>query len=329
MLALLRCGRSVARRRFLSCSSIVDIHAVIGSGVRPHLDLKELRRQQETAKRNIELRRVEADVDRVLALEKKRQHLTLGRQRLEQRRNVLSKDPCSSADDRREKARLINQDLVELRALEQSTKRELLREALPIPNWIYPDVPEGCAQNARELRRILEPKSFPFQARDHVELGEALDWFDFDSASACSGPRFVHLKNEAVFLELALLSWSMAELAKRGFRATAPPSMVHPHVLERCGFSSRGSSSSVYRVQNSDLCLSRTSKVPLAGTLYDRIISAKELPLRLAGVSACFRTESGAEQALQGIYRQHQFNEVEMFIACDPEDSERLHLDLL
>lgn len=133
----------------------------------------------------------------------------------------------------------------------------------------------------------------------------------------------------AVLLEMALMNWSMGELWKRGFFPVAPPVMMAPHIIERCGFQPRSASSGVYHVANSSLCLTGTSEVGLAALLLDRIMRHDELPLRLAGSSVCFRTEAGAGRAVAGIYRQHQFNKVEMFIACEPQKSAGLHQHML
>ena len=225
-------------------------------------------------------------------------------------------------------AREVKTELAHTKDLESRVKREMLREALRIPNWIHPDTPEGPESEARVLREIGVQREFSFTPRTHVELGRALDWFDFESSSASSGPRFSYLRNEAVFLEMALMQWSLKELCNRGFTAVAPPVMVHPHIVERCGFIPRGTSSSVYQIANSSLCLTGTSEVPLAATLLDRIVDETALPIQMVGVSPCYRTEAGAGAAVPGIYRQHQFNKVEMFVASDPEDSEAVHQQL-
>lgn len=196
----------------------------------------------------------------------------------------------------------------------------------PIPNFIHPEVPEGGEDAFRELRRVGEPAQFDFDARDHLELGSLLDLLDFEGGARVAGQKFYYLKNEAVLLELALHRYALDRLIAEGFTPFATPDVARPEIVDGLGYAPRGPETQIYSLANADLCLVGTAEITLGGLHAGRILDEADLPLLLAGVSHCFRTEAGSHgRESKGLYRVHQFSKVEMFAFTRPEDSEALH----
>ncbi|XP_021900587.1 serine--tRNA ligase, chloroplastic/mitochondrial isoform X2 [Carica papaya] len=209
-------------------------------------------------------------------------------------------------------------------------KDELQQEAQCMPNMTHPDVPVGGEDCSTIRKMVGSPREFNFPVKDHVQLGKELDLFDFDAAAEVSGSKFYYLKNEAVMLEMALINWSLSEAVKRGFTPLTTPEIVRSSVVEKCGFQPRGENTQVYSIVGSDQCLIGTAEIPVGGIHMDSIIAESSLPLKYAAVSHCFRTEAGAAgAATRGLYRVHQFSKVEMFILCQPEESESFHEELI
>ncbi len=206
-----------------------------------------------------------------------------------------------------------------------------LREAmLGIPNLVHPEVPAGGEEASRELRRVGKPREFDFRALDHVELGRRLDLLDFEGATRVAGTKFYYLKNEAVLLELALQRLAFDLLRAEGFTLFATPDLARPEIVDGIGFNPRGPETQIYSLTNAELCLIGTAEITLGGLYADALLEEGALPLKLAGVSHCFRTEAGAAgRESKGLYRVHQFTKVEMFAFTRPEDSEAMHEHLL
>ena len=174
------------------------------------------------------------------------------------------------------------------------------------------------------------PRRFDFETRDHLALAQDLDLVDFERAAKVSGQKFYYLKREAAMLEVGLQRFALDQLLPEGFVPVVTPDLARPAIIEGLGFSPRGEETQIYSVADHDLCLIGTSEITLGGMYADSILQEEELPLKLAGVSHCFRTEAGAAgRESKGLYRVHQFTKVEMFVFCRPEDSEAQHQELL
>ena len=211
-----------------------------------------------------------------------------------------------------------------------SAERELEAEARLIPNMAHPDAPVGKEDKDNlEVKRVGEPVKFSFESADHIKLGQDLDIIDFDSATKVSGTKFYYLKNEGVFLELGLTRFALDILQKRGFTPFITPDIAREEILEGIGFNPRGAESNVYTIEGEKSCLVGTAEITLGGYYSNTIIARDKLPLRMAGLSHCFRREAGAAgQFSKGLYRVHQFTKVEMFVYCLPEESDAFHQEL-
>src|SRR3712207_2882022 len=210
-------------------------------------------------------------------------------------------------------------------------EERLREEQLKIPNMTHPDAPIGQDESENvELRRWGEIPHFGFEPKDHVELGEALGIIDFDAGTKVAGSKFYFLRGDAVFLEFGLVRYAMDILVERGYQPTMTPDLARDEMLVGTGFIPRGPETQIYSVEDSDLSLIATAEITLAGSLADEIVAEEELPIRLAGLSHCFRTEAGSHgRASRGLYRVHQFTKVEMFAFTTPEQSEAMHKEML
>ena len=199
-----------------------------------------------------------------------------------------------------------------------------------LPNFIHPDVPDGGEDDARELRSFLEPTRFAFEPQDHLGVGEALDLFDFEAGARIAGQKWYYLKNEAVLLELALQRYSLDIALEAGFTPYVTPDVARPEVVAGLGYNPKGEETQIYSLGNADLCLIGTAEIPLGGLYADTVIPEADLPLRIAGISHCFRTEAGsAGRVSRGLYRVHQFTKTELFCITRPEDSDAMHEELV
>jgi seryl-tRNA synthetase len=246
---------------------------------------------------------------------------------LRERRNSIagSLKDASLADDARKslvtEGSALKKQLASLESREKSLTGEMNLHLSLLPNFSHPSAPKT------EAKLLSLEGSQPFEGglpswwKDHQQFGVEQGLLDFATASAVSGGKFVYLRGMAAKLEQALIAWSSAKLSQWGFELVYPPELVQSEFLQACGFQVRDASSHVYKMQGSpETCLIGTSEISLAATFYKKTLTSAELPLRLAGVSHCFRQEAGGRGAAnKGLYRLHQFSKVEMFIVCTPE----------
>ena len=216
-------------------------------------------------------------------------------------------------------------DRIKIREAELSASEARLHELLlDLPNIPLADVPEGGEDDSVMLREVGERTSFDFEPKDHVDLGVALDVIDIERAAKVSGARFAYLKGDLVLLELALVRYGLDIVMAKGFRPVLPPVLVREEAMYGTGFFPTDEQS-IYRTTDGE-CLVGTSEVPLAGLHMDEFLEAGALPLRYAGFSSCFRREAGAAgKDTRGILRLHQFDKLEMFSFCLPEQAEGEH----
>jgi seryl-tRNA synthetase len=201
---------------------------------------------------------------------------------------------------------------------------------LRLPNILHHSVPKGIDEN--DNITVFEWGKIPehdFPIKDHVTLGLNLDLMDFKRAAKVSGARFYYLKNEGVTIDFALMNFAIAEMREKGYTPIEPPFMMRKKSYE--GVTAFSDFYEVlYKIENEDLYLIATSEHPIAAMYMDEVINEKDLPLRFVGVSPCFRKEAGAHgKDTKGIFRTHQFNKVEQFVFCKPEDSWKIHEELI
>ena len=299
------------------------------------LDYKFIKDNLEAVKENIKNRNMNADADKVVELYDKRTSLVTKQQDLQQKRNENAKAMKQKLDDEK-RAELVNagkkiKDDIQILEKELSQIETALEDAArQIPNMMHPDAPIGKLDTENlEVKKVGTPRVFDFEIKDHVQLAEDLDLLDFDRGTKVSGPKFYYLKNEAVFLEQALIQYALNILRKHGFELFITPDVAREEVLKGIGFNPRGNESNVYSIEDEGTCLVATAEITLGGYHSGEILDKSKLPLLYGGLSHCFRREAGAAgQFSKGLYRVHQFDKVEMFVYSTPEESDKMHLKL-
>ena len=252
-----------------------------------------------------------------LRAEQKQLGKLVGRARGEERDELLAKGKELAAEVKAAEAEQTESDA----ALAQAHQR--------LPNLVHPDVPAGGEDDYVVLKEIGTPPKFDFEPADHLDLGVRLGAFDMERGAKVSGSRFYFLTGIGAQLQLALLNLAAAQATANGFTLMIPPVLVRPEVMAGTGFLG-AHASEVYRLRDDDLYLVGTSEVPMAGFHSDEILDLSTGPRRYAGWSTCFRREAGSYgKDTRGIIRVHQFDKIEMFVFCRPEEAQDEHARLL
>jgi len=300
------------------------------------LDRKFIVENLAAVKDNCRARGMDVDVDRFVQLENERKACQgrvddLNRQANEVSKSIGKAKDAAEREARKDEGRRLRdqRDAAQTEFDRITAEAETLWRA--IPNMAHPEAPVGADDAANlELRRGQTPvPKFDFMPLDHVELGQRLDLIDFEGGAKVAGHGFYFLKNEAVLLELALQQFAVSLLVGEGFTPIITPDVARSEILQGIGFAPRGPETQIYSIENSDLNLIATAEITLGGLLAEQILDEEQLPIKLVGISHCFRTEAGAAgRASRGLYRVHQFTKVEMFAFTRPEDSEAMHSQL-
>ena len=299
------------------------------------LDYRFIKENLSAVKANIEARNMTADADKVVELFDKRTELITALQVLQTERNENAKSMKGKLEPEvrqklieegkalKEKISAMEKELSEAEALLDEAGRQ-------IPNMAHPDAPVGKVDTENlEVKQVGKVPQFDFEPKDHVQLASELDLVDFDEAAKVSGPKFYYLKNEAVFLEQAVVMYALNILRKHGFTPFITPDVAKAEILQGIGFNPRGNESNVYCIEEEGTCLVATAEITLGGYHSGEILDKAKLPLKYCGLSHCFRREAGAAgQFSKGLYRVHQFTKLEMFVYCTPEESDAIHEQL-
>jgi len=292
------------------------------------LDIKLIRENPKLVKESQKKRGFPVeDIDKLLNLDKNWRELKEEVDKLRARRNKISeeinqaKKQGKSIDNLIKEAKEIPSELEKKENLikEIDGKREYLWKE--IPNIIDKSVPAGDASKNKVLKKYGKPTKFKFKSKDHSDLLESLDLLDTKKASEVSGARFYYLKGDLVKLNLAIINFALDFLKKKNFSLIQPPYMLRKEILE--GAMPFGTfEGAIYKIENEDLYLIGTAEHALNAYYTNEIIPEKNLPVRLAGISSCFRKEAGTHgKDTKGIFRVHQFEKVEQFIFCHPKES--------
>ena len=272
-------------------------------------------------------------VDEVLHLDEERRTAGTAFDELRAAQKNIGKDVAKAQGE--EKTALLEQAKTladEVKAAQE--RRDVIAsdfdtKVLAISNVVDDAAPRGGEEDFVVLEEVGTPRTFDFETRDHLELGEMLGAIDVERAAKVSGSRFYYLTGVGAQLEFALVNMAMDLAMDAGFTLMVPPVLVKPTAMEGTGFLGQAAEN-VYRVESDDLYLVGTAEVPLAAYHSDEILDAKQLPLRYAAFSSCFRREAGTYgKDTRGIIRVHQFDKVEMFAFVDPVDALAEHQRLL
>ena len=272
----------------------------------------------------------DVDVENIISLDDKRKTLLQEVEKLRKDRNETaakmkggkpSPELIEQGKKIKEELAVLEKDLSELEA-------ELKNELKAVPNIIFEDVPLGGEECSVEVKKWGEPKK---SGTDHLDYAVKRDWLDFERGAKVAGAKFYYLKGGLALLENALLQYGLSIVLKHGFTPMDVPDMVSSKVLEGAGFAPKSSDQSdEYYIEGEDLVMIATAEMPITGYHMDEILDEKDLPLMYAGFSACFRKEAGAYgKYTRGLFRVHQFNKLEMYVFCLPEQSKEIHEKIL
>lgn len=301
------------------------------------LDLQFICDNRDLVEKNCRDRGVSADIASLVKLRDRRSELIRHEDRLRHEQKESS-SLIPKTKDAAEKQRLIargkelREQINHVEAERRQVEENLRDLQSVIPNLSHPAAPIGGEDASRTVRTWGEPKQFDFKPLDHVELAAKHDLIDFEAGARVAGSGFYFLKNEAALLELALVQYAAQKAIAKGFTLHTTPDLARDDVLSGIGFIPRGPEAQIYSIADSDLSLVATAEITLGGSLKDEILEVAKLPIRMAGISHCFRTEAGAAgRATRGIYRVHQFTKVELFAFTAPtlEASEAIHADVV
>ncbi len=296
------------------------------------LDRRFILENAELVQQNCDRRGAKADVARFVELESQRRKLQADVEEQSRLANVVAKSIGQAKDDaereaRKGEGRRIREKKDQLQADIDRFGAEASAILNSLPNLTHPEAPIGGEDASKEIRRgAIDVRPMKFPVLDHVQLAEQHDLIDIEGAARVAGHGFYFLKNEAVLLELALEQFAVEMLAREHFIPMITPDLARGDVLKGIGFIPRGPETQIYSIENHDLNLVATAEITLGGLYAGQVIDAEKLPIKLCGISHCFRTEAGAAgRASRGLYRVHQFSKVEMFAFTTPEGSEDMH----
>lgn len=300
------------------------------------IDVKELRTRKDEIAENIKNRYMNVDLEAIIKHQEERGALLAEVEALRAKRNETAAKMKQKLDNETRQlyiaeGKAIKEELAEKEAKLTEIEAIFNEEIRTIPNYASPEAPIGKEDKDNLAVKFFgEPKKFAFQPKDHVQLGEELNILDFDAGAKVSGQKFYYIKNKLVILQMALERYAMDVVIKHGFTPFITPDIAKEEVLHGIGFNPRGAESNIYTLEGTGTCLVGTAEITLGGYYQNSILEKKDLPIKMTGLSHCFRREAGgAGQYSKGLYRVHQFSKLEMFIYCLPEESEAFHKEIL
>ena len=302
------------------------------------LDPKLLRNDPHSIAEQLNRRGFELDLKMYLSLETERGVLQSKTQALQAQRNQLSKAigqakaKGEEASDLMTQVGKINERLKKNETALNALQEKLLNFQLMIPNLLDRSVPDGkSAEDNQEIKKWGEPKQFNFEVKDHIKLGEVLGQIDFDSASKISGARFVILHRGLARMQRALAQFMLdLHITEHGYQEVYVPYLVHAKALLGTGQLPKFKDDQFEIAGDRDLTLIPTAEVPVANLVRESIIDADRLPLKFVAQTPCFRSEAGSYgKDVRGMIRQHQFQKVEMIQIVKPEESYKVHEEML
>jgi len=303
------------------------------------LDISLIRENPEIIKKDLEKRNALDKIELLKQIRKKDdewRNLKVQVDELRHQRNNISieiskiKKEGGDASAKLKEALQIPKMIQEKEDFANVLRKEIDAALMQLPNILHSSVPIGSDEaHNKVVRKFGKKPKFTFKPRDHVDLLQSLFQADLERAAKISGARFWFLRDKIAQLDLALQKYAADFMVKKGFTLIQPPYMMNRQVYE--GVTDLNDFENVmYKIENENLYLIATSEHPLVGMFYDEMLSAECLPIRLVGISACFRKEAGTHgKDEKGIFRGHQFNKVEQVILCRPDDSWKLHEELI
>ncbi len=300
------------------------------------LDPKLIKENPQAIKEMLKSRDVEFDLNGLIEADKKRREFILKTDELRKKRNQFAleisqkKKAGEDAAGILEEMKKVSSELTNLEEAQGEIEEQYMHLALTLPNLIHESVPIGKDDSAnKEMKKWGQIPSFDFKVNDHIDISENLDLVDLERAAKVAGARFYYLKNDLVRLNQALIQYSLEFLSEKNYSLIQPPYMINHQSMSGAVIAD-DFEEVIYKIEDEDLYMIGTSEHAMAAMHSGEIIEGKDLPIRYAGVSPCFRKEAGAHGRDQkGIFRVHQFDKIEQFVFTRPEDSWQEHERML
>jgi len=298
------------------------------------IDIKFLRENADVVRASQKARGEDVSIiEKALAADEVRKSTLDQFETLRAEQNLLSKTVASAKGEEKaallESAKALASKVKDADAKRAQSEAEAKALIMQISNVIDPQTPIGKEEDFVVIEHVGKPRDFDFQPKDHIELGKLLGAIDTERGAKVAGSRSYYLTGAGAMLEFALVNFAITSANKAGFTPVIPPVLVNSAAMEGTGFLGQAAEN-VYHLERDDVYLVGTSEVPLAAMHMDEILAAEKLPMRYAGYSTCFRREAGTYgQDTRGIIRVHQFDKVEMFSFCHPDQAKEEHLRLL
>ena len=290
------------------------------------LDIRFIRENADLVQKSADAKRYKVNVADVLKIDEEKRGLQQQVDDLRAQRNDIAAQMKSGKPDPKliAQGKEIKSKLAELEEQLKEVDARLTDEINSLPNIIFDDVPMGGEEDSVPVAEWGECKS---SGVDHLDYAISRNWVDFERGAKVAGAKFYYLKNELALLENALLQYGLHKVISHGFTYMTVPHMVNGRVLTGTGFAPRTSEQSdEYFIEKEDLGLIATAEMSITGYHMDEILNEKDLPLLYAGYSPCYRKEAGAAgKHTRGLFRVHQFNKLEMYAFCLPEQSKEIH----
>jgi len=298
------------------------------------IDIKFLRENPDVVRASQKARGEDVSIiEKALAADEIRKSALDQFETLRAEQNLLSKSVATAKGEEKatllESAKALAAKVKEADVKRTQCEAEAKAFIMQISNVIDPQAPVGKEEDFVVIENVGKPRVFDFEPKDHVELGKLLGAIDTERGAKVAGSRSYYLTGVGAMLEFALVNYAITSANKAGFTPVIPPVLVNPAAMEGTGFLGQAAEN-VYHLEKDDVYLVGTSEVPLAAMHMDEILAAEKLPIRYAGYSTCFRREAGTYgKDTRGIIRVHQFDKVEMFSFCHPDQAKEEHLRLL
>ncbi len=300
------------------------------------LDPKLIKENPEIIRSMLKSRAVEFDLDGLIELDKKRREFIIKTDELRKKKNqvaIIISEKKKGGDDISSilaEMKNISNEITELESEQENIESKYLKLASTIPNLVHESVPIGVDDSANiEIKKWGNIPEFDFKIKDHIDISEDLNLVDLERAAKVAGARFYYLKNDLVRLNQALIHFGLDFLAEKGYSLVQPPYMINRESMEGAVIA-EDFEEVIYKIQEEDLYMIGTSEHAMAAMHSKEIIEGKEIPMKYAGISPCFRKEAGAHGRDQkGIFRVHQFDKIEQFVFSKPEDSWKEHEKML
>lgn len=296
------------------------------------LDIQIIRDNPEVVAEKAKQKGYDVDIQQLLGFDEKRRELLQQVEDLRRQRNEIADSMKGQrpSEEHIAKGREIKDQLVSLEHQYSSIEKEFQDLLETVPNIMPDDTPLGGEEANRPEGHWGEAASKDFEVMDHLTWGEKKGLIDFERGAKVAGNKFYFLKGALAELDLAVLQLGMQLAIKHGFTPMLVPHMVNNRVASGTGYLPRGEERQIYKIEGEDLNLIATSEMPITGYHADEILDGKDLPLLYVGLSPSYRLEAGAYgKHSKGLYRVHQFNKLELYVFCKPEESELWHQKLI